>query len=89
VVSTEVFGLTLEDPGLREYASQSIAVGDLVMVAGRLGSTHFNSGQPTKAASGLKMVVTSIVSIAKRQADRLDAMPPPNLEAAAQGTPPF
>lgn len=57
--STEVFGLSIEDPGLRDYTMQSVAIGDLVIIKGKLASTHFSSGQPMKPASGLRLVVTS------------------------------
>lgn len=87
--STEVFGIAIEDPALREYASQSVTVGDLVMVAGRLASTQFSSGQATRPASGLKLLVTELVCVPKRQADRLDAIPPVSIDTAVQSTPPF
>lgn len=87
--TTEVFGISIEDPGLRDYATQSVAVGDLVIVKGKLSSTHFSSGQATKPSSGLRLVVTSIVAIPKRQADRLDTIPPFADEIARSGTPPF
>ncbi|PZR95174.1 MAG: hypothetical protein DI537_05160 [Stutzerimonas stutzeri] len=73
---TAIFGLTVEDPGLREYAAASVVVGDLVMLKGRLSSTHFTSAHPSKPASGLRLIVTSLVAVPKRQADRLDAIPP-------------
>lgn len=87
--STEVFGVSVEDPGLRDYASQSVAIGDLVMIRGRLASTHFSSSQVTKPASGLRLLVTHIVCVPKRQADRLDAIPPAALNATVQSGPPF
>lgn len=87
--STEVFGVSIEDPGLRDYATQSVTVGDLVIIKGKLSSTHFSSGQAPKPSSGLRLVVTSIVAIPKRQADRLDTIPPITTETPRGATPPF
>lgn len=86
---TAVFGLSIEDPGLREYVTQSIAIGDLVLIKGNLSSTHFNGAQSPKPSSGIRLVVTSIVAVPKRQADRLDAIPPVAAEAASSSEPAF
>ncbi|MFC5508760.1 hypothetical protein [Bosea massiliensis] len=86
---TAVFGLSVEDPGLREYVTQFVAIGDLVLIKGNLSSTHFNGAQSPKPSSGIRLVVTHIVAVPKRQADRLDAIPPVAADAASSGEPSF
>jgi hypothetical protein len=86
---TAVFGLTVEDPALREYVTQSVAIGDLVLIKGNLSSTHFSGAQSPKPSSGIRLVVTHLVAVPKRQADRLDIIPPIAANTASSGEPAF